>query len=96
MCLCYLSAQLPSMINSMQACPDGSKCCIIIWLSYFIQMDLPDDEPDRLSNRMLRYDPGQDKWTECPPMKYSKYRFSTAVVNNEIYVLGKSKQIFNR
>nr|XP_034962351.1 kelch repeat and BTB domain-containing protein 12 isoform X5 [Zootoca vivipara] len=52
------------------------------------QMDLPDDEPDRLSNRMLRYDPGQDKWTECTPMKYSKYRFSTAVVNNEIYVLG--------
>ncbi|XP_060095675.1 kelch repeat and BTB domain-containing protein 12 [Heteronotia binoei] len=52
------------------------------------QMDLPDDEPDRLSNRMLQYDPGQDKWTERTPMKYSKYRFSTAVVNNEIYVLG--------
>ncbi|XP_025908487.1 kelch repeat and BTB domain-containing protein 12 [Nothoprocta perdicaria] len=52
------------------------------------QMDLPDDEPDRLSNRMFRYDPGQDKWTECAPMKYSKYRFSTAVVNSEIYVLG--------
>nr|XP_006120281.1 kelch repeat and BTB domain-containing protein 12 isoform X1 [Pelodiscus sinensis] len=52
------------------------------------QMDLPDDELDRLSNRMLQYDPGQDKWTECAPMKYSKYRFSTAVVNSEIYVLG--------
>ncbi|XP_025910873.1 kelch repeat and BTB domain-containing protein 12 [Apteryx rowi] len=52
------------------------------------QMDLPDDEPDRLSNRMFRYDPGQDKWTERAPMKYSKYRFSTAVVNSEIYVLG--------
>nr|XP_020667169.1 kelch repeat and BTB domain-containing protein 12 isoform X1 [Pogona vitticeps] len=52
------------------------------------QMDLPDDEPDRLSNRMLQYDPGCDKWTECTPMKYSKYRFSTAAVNNEIYVLG--------
>ncbi|XP_062977442.1 kelch repeat and BTB domain-containing protein 12 [Elgaria multicarinata webbii] len=52
------------------------------------QMDLPDDEPDRLSNRMLQYDPGQDKWMERTPMKYSKYRFSTAVVNNEIYVLG--------
>ncbi|KGL84578.1 Kelch repeat and BTB domain-containing protein 12, partial [Tinamus guttatus] len=52
------------------------------------QMDLPDDEPDRLSNRMFRYDPGPDKWTECAPMKYSKYRFSTAVVNSEIYVLG--------
>ncbi|XP_054834794.1 kelch repeat and BTB domain-containing protein 12 [Eublepharis macularius] len=52
------------------------------------QMDLPDDEPDRLSNRMLQYDPSQDKWMERTPMKYSKYRFSTAVVNNEIYVLG--------
>ncbi|XP_038595902.1 kelch repeat and BTB domain-containing protein 12 isoform X1 [Tachyglossus aculeatus] len=52
------------------------------------QMDLPDDEPDRLSNRTLQYDPGQDKWTERAPMKFSKYRFSTAVVNSEIYVLG--------
>ncbi|OPJ72033.1 kelch repeat and BTB domain-containing protein 12 [Patagioenas fasciata monilis] len=52
------------------------------------QMDLPDDEPDRLSNRTFRYDPAQDKWAEGAPMKYSKYRFSTAVVNSEIYVLG--------
>ncbi|XP_072454423.1 kelch repeat and BTB domain-containing protein 12 isoform X1 [Notamacropus eugenii] len=52
------------------------------------QMDLPDDEPDRLSNRLLQYDPGQDQWRERAPMKYSKYRFSTAVVNSEIYVLG--------
>ncbi|XP_062441921.1 kelch repeat and BTB domain-containing protein 12 isoform X4 [Rhea pennata] len=54
------------------------------------QMDLPDDEPDRLSNRMFRYDPGQDKWTERAPMKFSKYRFSTAVVNSEIYVLERT------
>ncbi|XP_038668656.1 kelch repeat and BTB domain-containing protein 12 [Scyliorhinus canicula] len=52
------------------------------------QTDLPDDEPDRLSNRMFRYDPGRDKWTERGPMEFSKYRFSTAVLNNEIYVLG--------
>ncbi|XP_022377119.1 kelch repeat and BTB domain-containing protein 12 [Enhydra lutris kenyoni] len=52
------------------------------------QMDLPDEEPDRLSNRLLQYDPGQDQWTERAPMKFSKYRFSTAVVNSEIYVLG--------
>ncbi|NXO00772.1 KBTBC protein, partial [Rhinopomastus cyanomelas] len=52
------------------------------------QMDLPDDELDRLSNRTFRYDPGRDKWTEVAPMKYSKYRFSSAVVNSEIYVLG--------
>ncbi|XP_028334228.1 kelch repeat and BTB domain-containing protein 12 isoform X3 [Physeter macrocephalus] len=55
------------------------------------QMDLPDEEPDRLSNQLLKYDPSQDQWTEQAPMKYSKYRFSTAVVNSEIYVLGKKK-----
>ncbi|XP_029457172.1 kelch repeat and BTB domain-containing protein 12 isoform X2 [Rhinatrema bivittatum] len=51
------------------------------------QMDLPDDEPDRLSNRMFQYEPVQDKWTQRAPMVYSKYRFSTAVLNSEIYVL---------
>lgn len=65
-------------------------------LSYFTQMDLPDEEPDRLSNRLLQYDPSQDQWTERAPMKFSKYRFSTAVVNSEIYVLGKKKQIAKR
>uniref|UniRef100_A0A8C5PMJ3 Kelch repeat and BTB domain containing 12 n=1 Tax=Leptobrachium leishanense TaxID=445787 RepID=A0A8C5PMJ3_9ANUR len=52
------------------------------------QADNPDDEPDRLSNRLLQYDPGQDKWTQLAPMKYSKYRFSATVVSGEIYVLG--------
>ncbi|KAM9327128.1 kelch repeat and BTB domain-containing protein 12 [Gastrophryne carolinensis] len=52
------------------------------------QTDHPDDEPDRLSNRMLQYDPVRDKWTQLASMKYSKYRFSVAVVNSEIYVLG--------
>ncbi|XP_063283454.1 kelch repeat and BTB domain-containing protein 12 [Pelobates fuscus] len=52
------------------------------------QTDRPDDEPDRLSNQMLQYDPVRDKWTQLAPMKYSKYRFSVAVVNGEIYVLG--------
>ncbi|XP_030111508.1 kelch repeat and BTB domain-containing protein 12 isoform X2 [Mus musculus] len=52
------------------------------------QMDLPDEEPDRLSNKLLQYDPSQDQWRERAPMRYSKYRFSAAVVNSEIYVLG--------
>ncbi|XP_040850850.1 kelch repeat and BTB domain-containing protein 12 [Ochotona curzoniae] len=52
------------------------------------QMDLPDEEPDRLSNKLLQYDPSQDRWRERAPMRYSKYRFSTAVVDGEIYVLG--------
>lgn len=52
-------------------------------------MDLPDEEPDRLSNKLLQYDPSQDRWRERAPMRYSKYRFSTAVVDGEIYVLGK-------
>ncbi|XP_066899418.1 kelch repeat and BTB domain-containing protein 12 isoform X3 [Kogia breviceps] len=51
------------------------------------QMDLPDEEPDRLSNKLWKYDPSRDQWTEQAPMKYSKYRFSTAVVDSELYVL---------
>ncbi|CAI9621182.1 unnamed protein product, partial [Staurois parvus] len=52
------------------------------------QIDNPCDEPDRLSNRLLQYDPIRDKWTQLAPMKYSKYRFSVAVMNGEIFVLG--------
>ncbi|XP_029774777.1 kelch repeat and BTB domain-containing protein 12 isoform X3 [Suricata suricatta] len=59
----------------------------------YIWVDLPDEEPDRLSNRVLRYDPSQDQWTERAPMKFSKYRFSTAVVNSEIYVLDRHEVI---
>ncbi|KAM9859523.1 kelch repeat and BTB domain-containing protein 12 [Aulostomus maculatus] len=47
-----------------------------------------DDEPDRLSNRLLEYDPNANKWTELGPMKYSKYRCSAVVLNNEIFVMG--------
>lgn len=48
-----------------------------------------DDEPDRLSNRLLEYDPSTNKWTELCPMKYSKYRCSAVVLHGEIYVMGK-------
>ncbi|KAL0978173.1 hypothetical protein UPYG_G00167010 [Umbra pygmaea] len=47
-----------------------------------------DDEPDRLSNRLLEYDPETNKWTELAPMKYSKYRCSAVALNGEIYVMG--------
>ncbi|XP_061687472.1 kelch repeat and BTB domain-containing protein 12 [Syngnathoides biaculeatus] len=47
-----------------------------------------DDEPDRLSNRLLEYDPNVNKWTELGPMKYSKYRCSAVALNGEIYVMG--------
>ncbi|GAA6221883.1 kelch repeat and BTB domain-containing protein 12 [Lates japonicus] len=47
-----------------------------------------DDEPDRLSNRLLEYDPNTNKWTELCPMKYSKYRCSAVVLNGEIFVMG--------
>ncbi|XP_063797246.1 kelch repeat and BTB domain-containing protein 12 isoform X2 [Pseudophryne corroboree] len=57
------------------------------------QTERPDDEPNRLSNRMLQYDPIIDKWTELAPMKYSKYRFSVAVVNGEVYVLDRHEVI---
>ncbi|CAN9515548.1 unnamed protein product [Ophioblennius macclurei] len=48
----------------------------------------PDEEPDKLSNRVFLFDPGKDRWTECARMKYSRYRCGTAVLNGEIYVLG--------
>ncbi|KAM4612502.1 kelch repeat and BTB domain-containing protein 12 [Polymixia lowei] len=47
-----------------------------------------DDEPDRLSNRLLEYDPDRNKWTELGPMTYSKYRCSAVALNGEIYVIG--------
>lgn len=47
-----------------------------------------DDEPDRMSNRLLEYDPETNKWSELGPMKYSKYRCSAVTLNGEIYVLG--------
>ncbi|KAK7916609.1 hypothetical protein WMY93_012370 [Mugilogobius chulae] len=47
-----------------------------------------DDEPDRLCNRLLEYDPNTNRWTELAPMKYSKYRCAAVVVNGEIYVMG--------
>ncbi|XP_021179210.2 kelch repeat and BTB domain-containing protein 12 isoform X1 [Fundulus heteroclitus] len=50
--------------------------------------DQPDDEPDKLSNRVFRFDPAKDRWTECARMKYSRYRCGTAVLNGEIYILG--------
>ncbi|XP_030634561.1 kelch repeat and BTB domain-containing protein 12 [Chanos chanos] len=47
-----------------------------------------DEEPDRMSNRLLEYDPETNKWAELGPMKYSKYRCSAVALNGEIYVLG--------
>ncbi|CAL9704779.1 unnamed protein product [Knipowitschia caucasica] len=47
-----------------------------------------DDEPERLSNRLLEYDPSSNRWTELAPMKYSKYRCAAVVLNREIYVMG--------
>ncbi|XP_035518668.1 kelch repeat and BTB domain-containing protein 12 [Morone saxatilis] len=47
-----------------------------------------DDEPDRLSNRLLEYNPETNKWTELGPMKYSKYRCSAVELNGEIFVMG--------
>ncbi|XP_026224880.1 kelch repeat and BTB domain-containing protein 12-like isoform X2 [Anabas testudineus] len=50
--------------------------------------DQPDDEPDKLSNRVFQFDPSKDRWTECSRMKYSRYRCGSAVLNGEIYILG--------
>uniref|UniRef100_A0A8C6TLE5 Kelch repeat and BTB domain containing 12 n=1 Tax=Neogobius melanostomus TaxID=47308 RepID=A0A8C6TLE5_9GOBI len=52
------------------------------------QVKEPDEEPDKLSNRVFQFDPGKDRWRECARMKYSRYRCGSAVLNGEIYVLG--------
>ena len=54
-----------------------------------IQSYRTDDEPDRLSNRLLEYDPNTNKWTELAPMRYSKYRCSAVELNGDIFVMGK-------
>lgn len=55
-----------------------------------VQLHSIDDEPDRLSNRLLQYDPAANKWAELCPMMYSKYRCSAVALNDEIYVMGKN------
>lgn len=66
---------------------------ILLCLSHFnVQFYSTDDEPDRLSNRLLEYNPIENKWTELCPMMYSKYRCSAVVLNNEIYVMGKQNE----
>uniref|UniRef100_A0A665T3P1 Kelch repeat and BTB domain containing 12 n=1 Tax=Echeneis naucrates TaxID=173247 RepID=A0A665T3P1_ECHNA len=57
-------------------------------LGGWMPQNQPDDEPDKLSNRVFQFDPGKDTWTECSKMKYSRYRCGTAVLNGEIYILG--------
>lgn len=55
-----------------------------------LPQDQPDEEPDKLSNRVFQFDPSKDRWTECSRMKYSRYRCGTAVLNGEIYILGQT------
>lgn len=60
---------------------------------FTVQFHSIDDEPDRLSNRLLEYNPIENQWTELCPMMYSKYRCSAVVLNNEIYVMGKKMSL---
>lgn len=47
-----------------------------------------------MSNRLLVYDPENNKWNELSPMKYSKYRCSAVALNGEIYVIGERQKAF--
>lgn len=58
-----------------------------------LSQDQPDDEPDKLSNRVFQFDPSKDRWTECSRMKYSRYRCGSAVLNGEIYILGQTTML---
>lgn len=55
--------------------------------------DQPDDEPDKLSNRVFQLDPGTDRWIERASMRFSRYRCGTAVLNREIYILGETSKV---
>lgn len=85
----HMSTIVALILNSRKSV----LCMLILFcLSYFIQFYSIDDEPDRLSNRLLEYNPIENKWTELCPMMYSKYRCSAVVLNNEIYVMGKKNE----
>ncbi|KAG7477867.1 hypothetical protein MATL_G00074130 [Megalops atlanticus] len=74
--------------------PLASHCAVTLKDRLYVlggrtpQFDRPDDEPDRLSSHVFQFDPSTNKWTECGPMRYSRYRCSAVVLNGEIYVLG--------
>lgn len=65
-------------------------------MAVYLLQQLPDDEPDRLSNRVFRFDPVRDRWTECTSMRYSRYRCGVAVLSEEIYILGQTKTELQR
>ncbi|CAB1315243.1 unnamed protein product [Coregonus sp. 'balchen'] len=73
---------------SLQGGPWRSAAPLPMPLAYHSVSWRMDDEPDRLSNRLLEYDPETNKWTELGPMKHSKYRCNAVVLNGEIYVMG--------
>ncbi|XP_061113966.1 kelch repeat and BTB domain-containing protein 12-like [Conger conger] len=74
--------------------PLACHCTVSLHSSLYVlggwtpQLARPDDEPDCLSNRLYRFDPGRNQWTERSCMRFSRYRCSTAVLNGEIYVMG--------
>lgn len=59
----------------------SSDCC---------SQEQPDDDPDKLSNRVFQFDPEKDRWRECAKMKYSRYRCGSAELNGEIYISGQT------
>lgn len=65
---------------------------LLFWPDRLLPQHQPDDEPDKLSNRVFQFDPSKDRWTECASMRYSRYRCGTAVLNGEIYILGWTKK----
>lgn len=55
-----------------------------------LRQHIPDEELDKLSNRVFQFHPVKDRWTECARMKHSRYRCGAAVLNGEIYILGQT------
>ncbi|XP_078728702.1 kelch repeat and BTB domain-containing protein 12 [Lampetra fluviatilis] len=77
---------LPVMLASHVALTVGSY--IYVMGGWIPQLERPDEELERLSNRAFRYDSERDRWQELASMRFSRYRFGCAALNGEIYVVG--------
>jgi alpha-tubulin suppressor-like RCC1 family protein len=53
------------------------------------------ENSDGISSDVDMYDPVKNTWTKKAAMPFGKSRFSAAVINNEIYVLGSIKPQFS-
>uniref|UniRef100_A0A8C4R0S6 Kelch repeat and BTB (POZ) domain containing 12 n=1 Tax=Eptatretus burgeri TaxID=7764 RepID=A0A8C4R0S6_EPTBU len=52
------------------------------------QLERPDEEPEVLHNKLFCYDPESNEWSTRASMNFSRHRFGTAILFDEIYIIG--------